>query len=142
MPIKFYTIDRSIPKIRRKLIRKRLIQLIEAQKRRVGDISVVFCSDEEELRINQEYLNHNFYTDVITFNYNEGNLVSGDIFISLDRLRENARDRKILLTNEVHRIIVHGVLHLIGFDDKTIEQKERMTQKEDQFLLEMEAGTE
>ena len=99
-----------------------------------GEISFVFCSDDYLLDINRQYLDHDYYTDIITFDYVEGNLISGDIFISIDRVKENADVFKVSFENELNRIIIHGVLHLLGYKDKDSKQKEVMTGKEDYYL--------
>lgn len=99
-----------------------------------GEISFVFCSDDYLLDINRQYLDHDYYTDIITFDYVEGNLISGDVFISIDRVKENADVFKVSFENELNRIIIHGVLHLLGYKDKDSKQKEVMTGKEDYYL--------
>ncbi|WP_159521229.1 rRNA maturation RNase YbeY [Sunxiuqinia indica] len=99
-----------------------------------GEISFVFCSDDYLLDINRQYLDHDYYTDIITFDYVEGSLISGDIFISIDRVKENADVFKVSFENELNRIIIHGVLHLLGYKDKDLKQKEVMTGKEDYYL--------
>lgn len=100
----------------------------------LGALNFIFCSDEYLLKINVEYLNHDYYTDVITFNYNEANIVSGDIFISTERVKENALEFNISEKEELCRVIIHGVLHLLGFDDKVKEDKEKMTSEENEYL--------
>ncbi|HBO75161.1 MAG TPA: rRNA maturation RNase YbeY [Marinilabiliales bacterium] len=99
-----------------------------------GALNFIFCSDEYLLKINNEYLNHDYYTDVITFNYNEANIVSGDIFISTERVKENALEFNISEKEELCRVIIHGVLHLVGFDDKVKGDKEKMTREENEYL--------
>ncbi len=100
-----------------------------------GDITFIFCSDDYLLEINRQYLDHDYYTDIITFDYVEGDLISGDIFISVDRVRENAATFGVSFLNELNRIVIHGVLHLLGYKDKEPEEKELMTTKEDTYLL-------
>jgi len=97
---------------------------------KVGDIAYIFCSDERILEVNNQYLNHDYYTDIITFDYSEGNTISGDIFISLDTVRSNSADFEVSFENELLRIIIHGILHLCGQDDKTPELRLEMTEKE------------
>lgn len=99
------------------------------------DITFIFCSDDYLLEINRQYLDHDYYTDIITFDYVEGDLISGDIFISVDRVRENAATFGVSFLNELNRIVIHGVLHLLGYKDKEPEEKELMTTKEDTYLL-------
>ncbi len=105
--------------------------------RGVGDLNIIFTDDETLYKMNVEYLNHDYYTDVITFNYNEANYISGDIFISVDRVRENARIYSQSFEDELHRVIIHGVLHLLGFDDKTEDEQKQMREKEDFYLAQL-----
>ncbi len=100
----------------------------------VGEISYVFCSDEYLHKINLEHLDHDTYTDIITFNYCEDNVVSTDIFISIDRVKENAKIFGVSFQKELNRVIIHGILHLLGYDDKTDEDKVLMRSKEDFYL--------
>lgn len=99
-----------------------------------SDISYIFCDDEYLLDINKKYLNHDYYTDVITFDYTEENKISGDIFISIDRVKEHHKIYNTTFDNELQRVIIHGILHLIGYNDQTDEEQELMTQKEDYYL--------
>ena len=101
---------------------------------KTGDISIIFCSDDYLLDINKKYLNHDYFTDIITFNYNEKNTIIGDLFISIDRVRENAKELKVDFNNELFRVIIHGVLHLCGYNDKTQDQQKEIRAKEDEFL--------
>jgi rRNA maturation RNase YbeY len=99
-----------------------------------GELSFVFCDDEYLHKINIEYLNHDTYTDIITFDYTEANIIAGDIFISIDRVKENAKTFNTLFENELSRVIIHGVLHLMGYKDKTQEESTLMRAKEDFYL--------
>lgn len=107
---------------------------IQSEKRRVGEINCIFCSDDYLLQMNQQYLQHDYYTDIITFDYCEGTLVSGDLFISVDRVKDNAELTQQTFENELHRVIIHGVLHLLGYSDKESEAALLMRQKEDHYL--------
>jgi len=100
----------------------------------VGNINYVFCSDERELEVNRQFLGHDYYTDVITFDYSTSGTLNGDIFISLDTVRSNAETVGVSFENELHRILIHGVLHLTGQGDKTPETKVQMTDKENKAL--------
>ena len=100
----------------------------------VGNINYIFCSDERELEVNCEFLNHDYYTDVITFDYSTASTLNGDIFISLDTVRSNAEMVGVSFDAELLRIIIHGVLHLTGQGDKTPETKAQMTEKEEKAL--------
>ena len=101
----------------------------------VGNITYVFCSDERELAVNREFLGHDYYTDVITFDYSTAQTLNGDIFISLDTVRSNAETIGEPYEKELRRIIIHGVLHLTGQGDKTPETKAEMTRKEERALM-------
>lgn len=100
----------------------------------LGDISIIFCSDNYILDVNIRYLHHDYFTDVITFDYCEGNKLSGDLFISIDSVRENSIEFGTEFDEELHRVIVHGLLHLIGYDDHTPEDQKIMRAKEDYYL--------
>lgn len=99
------------------------------------ELNFIFCSDEYLLNINKQYLKHNTYTDVVTFdNTTKKGVIVGDIFISIDRIKENSIAFSVAETDELHRVIIHGTLHLLGYKDKNKESKALMTQKEDQYL--------
>lgn len=100
----------------------------------VGNINYIFCSDERELEVNRQFLGHDYYTDVITFDYSTASTLNGDIFISLDTVRSNAQMVGVRFEDELLRIIIHGVLHLTGQGDKTPETKVQMTEKEEKAL--------
>jgi rRNA maturation RNase YbeY len=109
-------------------------RLIINEHTRFGEISVIVCSDEFLLEMNKQYLNHNYYTDIITFNYNEAGIISGDLFISIERVKDNAETYSTAWEKELLRVIFHGVLHLVGYNDKTTKEKEIMRRKEDFYL--------
>ena len=100
----------------------------------VGELNYIFCDDEKILAVNQEFLQHNYYTDVITFDYTTRTRVNGDIYISLNTVQSNAEQVGASFTHELHRIIIHGLLHLTGQADKTPETKAQMTAKEEDAL--------
>ena len=103
----------------------------------VGEITYVFLDDEGELKVNREFLGHDYYTDVITFDYSSQTVISGDIFISLDMVRHNAEQVGTNFVGELMRIMIHGVLHLTGQGDKTPESKAQMTEKENKALAKL-----
>ena len=102
--------------------------------RRVGEIVIVFCSDNYLREINKRFLSHDYYTDVITFDYTEGATVSGDILISIERLAENSAEYRVTFEEELHRVMIHGILHLLGYKDSSEEEREEMREKEDLAL--------
>ena len=104
----------------------------------VGNIHYIFCSDERELEVNRQFLGHDYYTDIITFDYSTASTLNGDIFISLDTVRSNAEEVGVSFENELMRILIHGVLHLTGQGDKTPETKEEMTRKENLALAKVD----
>ena len=108
---------------------------IETEGYKLNELNYIFCSDQHLLKINQQYLDHDTYTDIITFDNSEiERVIVGDIFISIERIRENAAKFKITEIDELHRVIIHGALHLLGYTDKTPVTKQKMTQKEDFYL--------
>ena len=109
-------------------------ETIEEEGQLPGQISVVFCSDAYLLEMNRTYLQHDYYTDVITFDYSEGNVISGDIFISLDTVKSNAAQYGQAYETEIYRIIIHGILHLCGINDKAPGEREHMTVCENEAL--------
>lgn len=116
-------------------IRKWIRKSIENEGFKLGELNFIFCSDGYLLQINQEYLKHDTYTDIITFDNSElSEIISGDIFISIDRIIENAEKFQINFDNELHRVMIHGILHLMGYPDKKREEKVIMTSKEDYYL--------
>lgn len=102
--------------------------------KKTGDIAYIFCSDERILEINKQYLQHDYYTDIITFDYSEDNIISGDIFISIDTVKSNSLDFGSDFETELLRVIIHGILHLCGQDDKSPELRMEMTRKENEAL--------
>ena len=100
----------------------------------LGDLTIIFCSDDYLLEVNREHLDHDYYTDIITFDYSDFPIVSGDLFISVDRVKENANDFNVSFEHELHRVIIHGFLHLCGYFDKTNEDELLMRSKENQAL--------
>ena len=133
--VSYFTEDITFPFKLKRLTSKWLKFVAYSEARRLGDISIIFCSDQYILDVNRKYLNHDYYTDIITFDYCEGDLLSGDLFISIDSVRENAAFYGTAFENELNRVIVHGVLHLIGYDDHTEEEIAQMRSKEDFYLL-------
>jgi probable rRNA maturation factor len=131
MAILFHTDDVQVHISQKNAIKGWIKEQILRHNLTCGDINIIFCSDERLLEVNKQYLNHDYYTDIITFDYTVENQVSGDLFISSDRIQENAMNNCISTDYEFFRIIIHGVLHLAGYKDKTPKHKVEMTQQED-----------
>ena len=115
-------------------ITKWLKDAISTEDKKLGEINYIFCDDQYLLKKNQEYLQHDTFTDIITFDYTEGNRLSADIFISIERIKENAITFAVPFETELRRVIIHGVLHLIGYKDKSEEDAETMISKENFYL--------
>lgn len=134
MSIQYFSEDVPVPKLKRRVTSQWIKQVIASEGKRVGDISFIFCSDSYLLDVNKKYLEHDYFTDIITFDYVEGLVISGDIFISVDRVNENSVEFKTTVTDELNRILIHGILHLLGYKDKQKKDKLLMTEKEDFYL--------
>lgn len=132
--ISFYFEDTKFVFKQKTLTRKWLKLVAESEICRIGDISVIFCSDNYILDINQRYLSHDYFTDIITFDYRKGDRLSGDLFISVDSVKENSVEYGTEFNDELNRVIVHGLLHIIGYDDHTEEQTREMRSKENYYL--------
>lgn len=133
--ITFHEEDISYKLKNKTAVRKWITNTIVAEGYKLSELTYIFCTDEYLLKINQEYLNHDTYTDIITFdNSEEEGVIVGDIFISIERIKENATKFGVTTEQELHRVIIHGTLHLLGYPDKTAAAKKKMTQKEDFYL--------
>lgn len=132
--IRFTTDDTKMPALDERKIGKWIRSVAAEYGFSVGNINYIFCSDERELEVNRQFLGHDYYTDVITFDYSTPTTLNGDIFISLDTVRSNAEMVSTTFDHELLRILIHGVLHLTGQGDKTPETKAQMTQKEESAL--------
>ena len=118
-----------------KALNNRWLKMVaESEVKKLGPLSIIFCSDNYILDINMKYLQHDYFTDIITFDYCEGDTVSGDLFISIDSVRENALHYDVKFEDELDRVMVHGLLHLIGYDDHNPEDTAVMRQKEDYYI--------
>lgn len=132
--IRYYCEDISF-KLKDKALNNKWLKMVAASElRKIGDINIIFCSDNYILDVNMKYLQHDYFTDIITFDYCENDILSGDLFISIDSVRENALFYGTEFPEELNRVMVHGVLHLIGYDDHTEEDIKTMRSKEDYYL--------
>jgi len=117
-----------------KVLRKVISRIISDAGARSGRTDVILTNDQKVYEINSEFLGHDYYTDIITFNYNKGKLISGEVYISVDRVRNNAEKFSVPFKAEIRRVIFHGFLHLCGYDDSTAEQKRKMSEMEEMYL--------
>ena len=134
MAISFFSEDTNYFIKNRRLLTSWIKSCIALEGKKCGDVSFILCSDKHLLSINRQYLKHDYYTDVITFDYSEGDSVSGDIFISVDTVKENSILFQKEFIDELHRVIIHGVLHLCGHGDKSDEDASKMRLLEDNSL--------
>ena len=133
--ISYNTVNVKMPAIRRRDTSAWVKAVAASYGKKVGEIAYIFVDDEEILRVNREYLQHDYYTDIITFDYTEGDTISGDLFISLDTVRTNAEQFDKPYEEELHRVIIHGILHLCGINDKGPGEREIMEAAEDKALV-------
>jgi probable rRNA maturation factor len=127
--------DETVFRLKRfRKARKIVTEIIAHENKTSGDLSFIITNDERLKEINVEFLEHDYYTDVITFNYNEKDVINGEIYISLDRIKENALNYNVSLEAELLRVLIHGVLHLVGYDDTDEEKKSEMRRMEDYWL--------
>jgi len=133
--IDFHIENVDIPDLDPEFLRLWIKAVVESQQKQIGEITYIFCSDDFLLDINMKYLNHNYYTDIITFNYNIDKVLNGDVYISYDTVISNAEEfSQGNVKDELERVIIHGVLHLAGFNDKTEDEQVKMTKMEDWAL--------
>lgn len=132
--ISFNNVDTSYILKAKRSIKEWIEKAIKKEKCFTGNLSFNFCSDAYLLKVNRDHLNHDYYTDIITFDFRENNIISGDIYISIDRVKENAKIEQKTLSNELCRVMIHGVLHLCGYKDKKPADARLMRQKEDYYL--------
>lgn len=134
MAVSYYAEDIKMPSLKRRETTKWIREVAAVHQMKVGDVAYIFCSDEKILEVNKEYLQHDYYTDIITFDYTEDGVINGDVFISLETVKSNAEEFGVTFDQELHRIIIHGILHLCGIDDKGPGERENMTAKENEAL--------
>ncbi|MEG1543165.1 MAG: rRNA maturation RNase YbeY [Tannerellaceae bacterium] len=134
MAITFYAEETELPTLQQSSVISWIKAVAESYGKKTGDISYIFCSDEKILEVNREYLKHDYYTDIITFDYTAGSRISGDLFISLDTVKTNAETFHTVYNDELHRTIIHGILHLCGINDKGPGEREIMEACENKAL--------
>ncbi len=134
MAIYYYAEEVKLPAIKKRDTSAWIKRVAAKYGKKTGDIAYIFCSDEKILQVNREYLQHDYYTDIITFDYSEGEVISGDLFISLDTVKTNAEKFGTPYEEELHRTIIHGILHLCGINDKGPGEREIMEKNENEAL--------
>ncbi len=134
MPINYQSQDIKFVLKEKRKVSKWINDVIKLHQKKLGNVSYIFCSNQYILELNQQYLSHNYFTDIITFDYCYDNIVEGDIFISIDTVLDNSHRFKTNFNDELLRVIIHGVLHLVGFSDKTAKQQKQMRVLEDEAL--------
>ena len=132
--ISYQTEGVRIPDIKKRDTSAWIKKVAQSYGKNCGDIAYIFCDDEKILEVNKEYLQHDYYTDIITFDYTEGDTISGDLFISLDTVRSNSEQLGVDYSQELHRVIIHGILHLCGINDKGEGEREIMEAAENKAL--------
>ena len=133
--VRFFTEDVTFSLPQKTQSRQWLTKLAESEGYKIGELNYIFCSDDYLLQVNRDYLDHDYYTDIITFdNSEEEDKLEGDIFISIDRVNDNGRNLNVPLEQELRRVIAHGLIHLCGYGDKTDEEAQQMRQKEEESL--------
>lgn len=132
--ITYNVIDVKMPEILHRETTKWVRAVAASYGKRVGEVAYVFCNDDKILEVNRQYLKHDYFTDIITFDYCEGDMLSGDLFISLDTVRTNAELFHKTYDDELHRVIIHGILHLVGINDKGPGEREIMEAAENKAL--------
>ena len=132
--ISYNTENVKMPALRRRDTSAWIKRVAESYGKRVGEVGYLFCDDEKILQVNREFLHHDYYTDIITFDYCEGDVINGDIVLSLDTVRSNAEQMGKDYDEELHRVIIHGILHLCGINDKGPGEREQMEAAEDKAL--------
>lgn len=134
MPIYYQTEDVEMPDIPQSVISEWIVRVAGTYGKRTGDINYIFCSDDKILEVNRQYLQHDYYTDIITFDYTKGDRISGDLFISLDTVKSNSLQFGYAYDTELRRVIIHGILHLCGINDKGPGEREIMEEAENKAL--------
>lgn len=132
--ITFLSENITAPKIKKRKTAQWIKRVASLYNKNIGEVSYLFCNDEKILEINQQYLQHDFYTDIITFDNSEEDILSGDIFISVDTVLSNSQKFNTTYEEELNRVIIHGILHLIGLNDESDEESKEMRSSEDRAL--------
>ncbi len=132
--ISFFFEEVAVIRVKQQFLRQAIQSLAENENKKAGEINIIFCSDEYLLKINREFLSHDFYTDIVTFDNSQGETLAGELYVSMDRVRENSASFGVTFKKELARVVIHGVLHLAGYKDKRKTDKKEMVEKEDFYL--------
>lgn len=132
--VSFFFEKKGVSLKNRTALKRFIAHIFKREKKKLGSLNYIFCSDKRLLEINRQFLRHDYYTDIITFDLSSGLAIEGEIYISIDRVRQNARAESVSFTGELHRVIFHGALHLCGYKDKTRQDVALMRQMEDKYL--------
>ena len=135
-PISFYFQKTTFSLRNRKKLKHFIAKIFRSKKKKLGGLIYIFSTDRNVLKINRQYLNHDFYTDVITFNLSDGPDIEGEVYLSVDRIKENAKKFNVSFAEELHRVMFHAALHLCGYGDKTVSEKASMRKQENGYLAE------
>jgi len=127
----------KLPITKKRAISQWIKEIAAEYNKKIGDVSFIFCNDEKIIEVNKQYLEHDYFTDIITFDYSEKNTISGDLFISVDTVKSNSEEFGVTFEEEIYRIMIHGILHLCGQDDESEELRNEMTSKENKALEKM-----
>lgn len=136
--IRYFSADTRFNLKHKRVYNSWIKSIISSEDRRAGEISLIFCSDDYLLDINKKFINHDYYTDIITFDYCEEDIISGDLFISIDSVRANSETFGVSFQNELNRVIAHGILHLLKYDDHCDEDMKVMRSKENYYIARLE----
>lgn len=134
MPVYFHSEDTTLPAINPEIVKDWIDAVIHSEEHNTGEINIIFCTDSYLLEMNNHYLDRDHYTDVIAFDHSEKKIISGDVYISMERIKDNSGKYSVSFTEELCRVIIHGILHLLKYDDSTDELKKEMTKKENEYL--------
>lgn len=134
MAIRYYSQDVPLPAFKKRTINEWIKTVASGHAKKIGTITYLFCTDQKIIEVNKDYLQHDYYTDIITFDYTEDDVISGDLLISLDTVRSNAEMFKVDFMDELYRVVIHGILHLCGINDQTSTEQMRMTDEENNAL--------
>lgn len=132
--IYYFSENIALPKLQKRILNKWIKDTVVSYGKKTGEISYIFCDNAKILEVNRQYLQHDYFTDIITFDDNEGDQLNGDIFISLDTVADNAKEYNVTFENELYRVMIHGILHLCGQDDHSKEDRAEMIRKENEAL--------